>query len=148
MIMPSEEFARWTDDDAAGGAAILQLPLPVRVLYGLGVLRDAAEKIDHTLPPALPVAEGITVEHGPYVVQGCRGCHGPDLLGGKIPGGPPDWPAAAKLAPGAGSAMPTYADARAFKAMPFAALSQINDVDAEAMFLYLKSLPAQPESKR
>lgn len=177
MIMPSEDFARWTDADVAavaayvrqlppvaGGAVQMQLPLPVRALYGLGVIQDAAAKIDHTLPPAQPVPEGVTVEHGRYVAQGCQGCHGPGLSGGKIPGGPPDWPAAANLTPGEGSALASYRDAAAFKAMlrsgkrpdgsavspvmPFAALAQINDLDAEAMFLYLKTLPPRPAGQR
>jgi len=177
MIMPSEDFARWTDADVAavaayvrqlppvaGGAVVMQLPLPVRALYGLGVIQDAAEKIDHTLPPPQPVAEALTVEHGRYVAQGCQGCHGGGLSGGKIPGGPPDWPAAANLTPGEGSALPHYPDAAAFKAMlrdgrrpdgsavsrvmPFEALARINDIDAEAMYLYLKSLPPRPAGQR
>ena len=176
MIMPSEDFARWTDDDVAavvayvrqlppvaGGATVMQLPLPVRALYGLGLIQDAAEKIDHTLPPAQPVAEAVTVEHGRYVAQGCQGCHGPNLSGGKIPGGPPDWPAAANLTSGEGSALRAYADAAAFKAMlrggkrsdgsairvmPFEALSKMSDIDVDAMYVYLKSLPPRPAGGR
>lgn len=176
MIMPSEDFARWTDDDVAavaayvrqlppvaGGAVVMQLPLPVRALYGLGVIQDAAEKIDHTLPPAQPVAEAVTVEHGRYVAQGCQGCHGQNLSGGKIPGGPPDWPAAANLTSGEGSVLPRYADATAFRAMlrggkrpdgsaiavmPFEALSKMSDVDIDAMYLYLKGLPPRAAGRR
>lgn len=177
MIMPSEDFARWTDADVAavaayvrqlppvgGGAVQMELPLPVRALYGLNVIQDAADKIDHALPPAQPVPEGLTVEHGRYVAQGCQGCHGPGLSGGKIPGGPPDWPAAANLTPGEGSSLPTYRDAAAFKAMlrtgkrpdgsavspvmPFAALAQMSDVDVEAMYLFLKTLPPRPAGQR
>ena len=60
--MPSEDYNRFTDDDlaalvayvrqlppAAGGGPVLDLPLPVRVLYGFGLIHDAADKIDHTL---------------------------------------------------------------------------------------------------
>lgn len=168
MIMPSEDYNRFTDVDlaalvayvkqmpaAAGGAAVLDLPLPVRVLYGLGAIEDAAAKIDHRLAPAQPVAEGVSVEHGQYVANMCLGCHGPQLAGGKVPGGPPDWPPAARLA-GAGNVMSTqYADAEAFvkmlrsgkradggkiEVMPFEALAQLSDVDARALHLYLKSL--------
>jgi mono/diheme cytochrome c family protein len=169
-VMPSEDFARWTDADlgalvayvrslppaAAGGAAIIELPLPARLAYGFGAVRDAAEKIDHRLPPELPVPEAVTIEHGRYVAQGCKGCHGPTLAGGKIPGGPPDWPAAAKLTPGDGSALAVYADADTmlamFKAgkrpdgspvavMPFEALRAMSEVDVRALHLYLQSLP-------
>ncbi|MEO7150666.1 MAG: cytochrome c [Burkholderiaceae bacterium] len=168
-IMPSEDFNRLTDADlgallahvatlppASGGAAVLQLPLSARVLYGFGQIRDAADKIDHTLPPQQAIAEGLTVEHGKYVANMCLGCHGPKLEGGKIPGAPPDWPAAARLAPGEGSVMATrYRDADAFlkmlrsgtspegrklAVMPFESLGKFNDTDARALHLYLASL--------
>ena len=169
MIMPSEDYNRLTDADlgalvayvkqlpaTTGGAAVLDLPLPMRVLYGLGAIKDAAARIDHRLPPQQPVAEGLTVEHGKYVANMCLGCHGPQLAGGKIPSGPPDWPAAARLAPGEGSVMATrYASADAFvkmlktgtrpdgsriAVMPFEALSQLSETDARALHLYLRSL--------
>ncbi len=168
MIMPSEDYNRLTDGDAAaiasyvkslppvaGGAAVLQLPLPVRALYGFGLMPDAAAKIDHALPPAQPVAEGVTVEHGRYVANMCKGCHGGDFAGGRIPGGPPDWPAAADLRPGPQSGMARYADAEsmlrmfrsgkrpdgtAVRVMPFEALGQLSDTDARALHLYLKGL--------
>src|SRR5262245_22291658 len=102
MIMPSEDYNRFTDTDfvavvayvrtlppAGGGAAELTLPLPVRALYGAGAIQDAAAKIDHDLPVQQPVAEGVSPEHGQYVANMCKGCHGPDLVGGKVPGGPP-----------------------------------------------------------
>jgi mono/diheme cytochrome c family protein len=169
MIMPSEEFNRWTDADlgaviayvqslpAAGGQrAVLDLPVPVRALYGFGLVKDAAEKIDHTLPPPQPVAEGVTIEHGRYVANMCIGCHGRQLAGGRIPGGPPDWPAAADLRPGSSSAMGRYPSADAMLAMfksgqrpdgtplqvmPFEALREMNEVDARALHLYLSNLP-------
>lgn len=168
-VMPSEDYNRLTDDDlaslvahvrhlapATGGAAVLQLPLPARVLYGLGVLKDAADKIDHRLPPATPVPEGVTVEHGRYVAQMCIGCHGARLVGGRIPGSPPDWPAAARLVPGDGNAMDRYPDAASLRrmfdsgrrpdgsavaVMPFEALRHLSDTDLRALHLYLKSQP-------
>jgi mono/diheme cytochrome c family protein len=170
LIMPSEDYNRFTNEDlgamvaflrqmpaASGGGAAVQLPLPVRALYGVGLIRDAAEKIDHTLPPSTPVAEGVTAKHGAYVANACIGCHGEGLSGGKIPGAPPEWPAAANLTPGDGSAMRAYADAQAFAAMmrsgkrpdgsavspvmPFVALKEMNDTDLQAIYLHLKSLP-------
>jgi hypothetical protein len=47
----------------------------VRALYGAGAIKDAAAKIDHTLPPQQPEPEGVTVEHGRCVAQACKGCH-------------------------------------------------------------------------
>ena len=68
MIMPSEDYNRFTDPDLAalvayvralppakGAPAVLEMPPPVRILYGLGAIKDAAAKIDHSLPPAQPV---------------------------------------------------------------------------------------------
>ena len=168
FIMPSEDYNRMTDADAGaliayakslapglGKAAAFELPLPVRVLYGLGQIPDAASRIDHSLPPATPVAEGVTVEHGLYVAQMCKGCHGDQFAGGKVPGGPPDWPPAARLSPGADSVMARYADAETFKkmfktgkradgsavaVMPFATLREMSEVDVVALHMYLKSL--------
>lgn len=165
LIMPSEDYNRFTDADVAavvayvrslppvaGGPAELQLPLPVRVAYGFGLMPEAAEKIDHRLPPAQPVPEGVTVAHGQYVANMCIGCHGATLDGGRIPGAPPDWPAAAKLSPGAGSVMAQYADAEsllrlfktgkradgsAVRVMPFESLREMSETDARALHLYL-----------
>ena len=176
LIMPSEDYNRLTDADlgalvayikqlppAAGGASEVVLPLPLRVLYGLGQVPDAASIIDHTRKPLQPVAEGVTVEHGAYVSAMCIGCHGEGLSGGKVPGGAPDWPAAANLTPGEGSVMPRYADAQALttmmrqgkrpdgtaiKVMPFDSFKHISDTDMAALYLYLKSVPARPAGGR
>jgi mono/diheme cytochrome c family protein len=177
LIMPSEDYSRWTDADlgalvayvrslapAAGGPAEFRLPLPVRVLYGFGVVKDSAEKIDHALPPPQPVPEGPTVEHGRYVAQMCVGCHGEGLSGGRIPGSPPDWPAASNLTPGEGSVLPRYADATAFRTamrsgkrpdgstisgvMPFQSLREMSDTDLGAIRAYLQSVPPLPAGQR
>jgi mono/diheme cytochrome c family protein len=173
MIMPSEDYNRFTDADlaalvayirslpaAAGEPAVVQLPLPARVLYGLGAIDDAAAKIDHSLPPSRPVAEGVNAEHGAYVANMCLGCHGAQLAGGRIPGAPPDWPAAPNLTPGPGTAMVRYADADALlrlcrtgqrpdgsavKVMPFESLRAISETDVRALHLYLRGLPARPQ---
>jgi mono/diheme cytochrome c family protein len=169
MIMPSEDYNRFTDDDlaslvayvrslppASGQGTVLKLPLPVKALYGFGAIQDAAARIDHTLPPQQPVAEGVTLAHGAYVANMCIGCHREGLVGGKIPGGPPDWPPASRLAPGEGSVMGRYADAESMMAMfrsgkrpdgtavqvmPFGSLREMSETDLRALHLYLKSLP-------
>ena len=174
--MPSEDYNRLTDADVAAlagyvrtlaprpaGAAVVELPVLVKALYGLGVIQDAAEKIDHSLPPAQPVVAAVNAQHGAYVGAMCIGCHGPGLSGGAIPGGPPDWPAAANLTPGKGSAMPRYPDATAFvamlrsgkrpdgtaiKVMPFESLRELSDTDAQALYAYLKTLPAREAGQR
>jgi mono/diheme cytochrome c family protein len=172
LIMPSEDYSRLSDADTAsliryvrqlpavdGRAATVRLPLPVNLLYGYGVIRDAAQKIDHTLPPAPAVPATVSLAHGAYVANACIGCHGAQLSGGKVPGGPPDWPAAANLTPGKDSVMPRYRDAEAFgrmlrtglrpdggainRAMPFESLREMNNTDVQALYAYLKSAPAR-----
>ncbi|HMC14772.1 MAG TPA: cytochrome c [Albitalea sp.] len=170
FIMPSEDYNRLTDADvgaliayvrqlpaASGNGLVAKVPPLVKTLYAAGLIHDAAERIDHSLPPAAPVAQTVSAEHGAYVANMCIGCHGVHLSGGKIPGGPPDWPAAANLTPGAGSAMVRYASAGQFtamlrsgkrpdgsavdKAMPFESLRELNDTDVQALYLHLKQLP-------
>lgn len=171
LIMPSEDYNRLSDADLAaliayvlslspaeGGQAEIRMPLMVEFAYAAGLMQDAAEKIDHRLPPAPPVPAGANAAHGAYVANMCMGCHGANLAGGKIPGAPPDWPAAADLRPNAAGVMARYRRPEAFarmmrtglrpdgsrisKAMPFASLAQLDDTDLAALHLYLQALPA------
>ncbi len=176
LVMPSEDYNRLTNADLAalvgyvrtlesrsGGEVVMELPLPVKVLYGLGVIRDASEKIDHSLTPAQPVAAAVNAQHGAYVANMCIGCHGPGLSGGTIPGGPPDWPPAANLTPGPGSAMVRYPDANTFvtmlragkrpdgstiAVMPFESLRELNDTDAQALYAFLQTVPPRSAGQR
>lgn len=177
IIMPSEDYNRLTDEDlgsiisyvrqlpaADGRRAEIQLPLPVKALYGFGAIEDAAEKINHSLPPSQPVPVAVSVQHGAYVANACIGCHGAGLSGGPIPGGPPDWPDAANLTPGKGSAMKRYETAEAFmtmlrtrkrpdgtpisQVMPFDSLARMTETDMRALHSYLKSLPPRDVGNR
>lgn len=177
LVMPSEDYNRFTDDDLAslvaylrqlppvdGEPGVVRMPLPVKLLYAFGVVRDAYEKIDHSLPPQQPVAEAVTPAHGAYVANMCIGCHGPQFSGGRIPGAPPDWPPASNLTPGEGSAMVRYESAEQFmrmlvtgkrpdgtavsNVMPFGSLQAISETDANALYLYLKTLPPRPAGGR
>jgi len=171
LVMPSEDYNRFTNDDlnalvsyvrqlppqAGTTQAVIELPQPAWVLYGLGAIPDAASRIDHQLAPSRPTAAGVTLANGQYVANMCIGCHGADLSGGKIPGGPPDWPAAADIRPGtssADSALARYPNATSFvnmlrtgkrsdgtaiQVMPFESLGQLSDVDAQALYLYLNA---------
>ena len=167
LIMPCEDYNRFTDADLAaivaytrslppvkGEAARMELPLVVKALYAADIVPDAPQRIDHTLPPAKAVAEGPTPEHGAYVANMCKGCHGDNFTGGKIPGSPPDWPPAADL-----TARATYATydslakframlrsgkrptGEAIKVMPFPSLGAMNDTDVEALYAFLTTLP-------
>lgn len=172
LVMPSEDYNRFTNDDLnalvayvrqlppqQGGQAqaLVELPRPAWVLYGLGFIPDAAARIDHQLAPSRPVPAGVTVANGQYVANMCIGCHGATLAGGKIPGAPPDWPAASDIRPreqSPQSALAHYPTSASFVAMlrtgkrpdgtpiqvmPFESLGQLSDVDAQALYLFLTS---------
>lgn len=170
MMMPSEDYSRLTDEDMAalvaylqqmrpvpGSKAVIEVPAPVKALYAFGVIQDASEKIDHAQAPLRLVSAAVTPEYGAYVANACIGCHGPALSGGRIPGTPPSWPAAANLTPGKGSVMTRYPTPELFMAMlhsgqrpdgkpispvmPFGSLRQMNETDMRALYAYLKTVP-------
>ncbi|MBC8021644.1 MAG: c-type cytochrome [Burkholderiales bacterium] len=167
-VMPSEDYARMSDPDFAalvayvrslppvrGEAAEIRMPRIVKALYGVGVIRDAAEKIDHRKPPPPAIPASASAEHGAYVASMCVGCHRASFEGGPIAGSPPEWPPAANLRPG--GAMARYDTPEKFVAMmrtgkrpdggsvsgvmPFMSLRNLNDTDLQAMYLYLRALP-------
>jgi len=171
FLMPSEDYNRMTDADfaalvayvrslrpAKGEPAEVRLPLIVRALYGAGVIKDAAEKIDHKRAPPAPVPVAASVEHGAYVAAMCQGCHREHFEGGTIGGAPPEWPPAANLTP-SGTVMARYDSPEKFvammrtgnrpdgskvnDAMPFLSLRNLNDTDLNAVYAYLRSLPAR-----
>lgn len=167
IVMPSEDYNRMTDADLGAMVAYIrslparegdgrrvELPLPVQLAYALGVVRDAAEKIDHSLPPAQPPAPDDVLGKGAYAANMCLGCHGEGFRGGPIAGAPPDWPPAADLRPG--GPMRSYASAEDFagmlrtgrrpdgsdiKVMPFDSLKELSDDEIAALFAFLQSLP-------
>jgi mono/diheme cytochrome c family protein len=177
MIMPSEDYSRLSDEDMAaliaylvqlrpvpGAKAVIDVPVPVKALYAFGVIKDASEKIDHTFVPPQAMPAAVTPAYGAYVATTCTGCHGADLAGGRIPGAPPAWPPAARLAPGKGSAMARYPTPEIFMdmlrtghrpdgsaispVMPFSSFRQMNETDMRALYAYLKSVPGTTLAQR
>jgi mono/diheme cytochrome c family protein len=176
LIMPSEDYAHMTDADvgaivayvrslppASSGGGEFRIPFPLKAAYLVGAIKDAAEKIDHTAAPPATVADD-PVARGQYIAQGCTGCHGPHFSGGKIPGTPPAWPAAANLTSAPDSAMAHYTSAEQFKSMlrtgkrpdgsavsevmPFKSLVYMNDGELDALFAYLKTVEPRPFGQR
>jgi mono/diheme cytochrome c family protein len=177
LIMPSEDYARLGDEDMAslvsflqrlpsrnGPARAIDMPLIMRALYGLDVIEDAAQKINHTLPPPVPPPRAPDVTYGAYVAQTCVGCHGPGFSGGHVPSGAPSWPPAANLTPGEGSVMGCYTNLVDFRsmlrtgmrpngteihpAMPFASLKQLDDLEVEALHAFLQTLTPRAHGQR
>lgn len=107
-----------------------------------------------------PPAAEASLEFGRHLASACAGCHRADFAGGKIKGGDPAWVPAANLTPheeGLGrwtlgqfvTAMRDgiRPDGTALQApmnmmMPYA--RSMTDVEIEALWAYLRSLPARP----
>jgi mono/diheme cytochrome c family protein len=110
-----------------------------------------------------PPESAATVDFGRHLAATCMGCHGPDLAGGPIAGGDPAWPPAANLTPHASglagwtAAQFTRAiregkrpDGTALRApmsgvVPYAV--KMSDVEVEALWKFLQSLPPVPQGK-
>jgi mono/diheme cytochrome c family protein len=113
--------------------------------------------------PVNPPESAPTAEFGRHLAATCMGCHGQDLAGGPIVGGDPSWPPAANLTPSpAGLGRWTSTQfARAIRegkrpdgtalrvpmseVVPYAA--KMSNVEVEALWMYLQSLPAVASRK-
>jgi mono/diheme cytochrome c family protein len=102
------------------------------------------------------------IQLGEYVGATCTGCHGAGFSGGRIPGSPPDWPAATNLTRGGPLAdwdeyefittMRTgiTPDGRELQNqyMPWQVFGQMTDEELQGLFAYLKSLPPAETGNR
>jgi mono/diheme cytochrome c family protein len=168
VVMPSEEYQRISDDDLGAIIAYVksvppvdrQIPVPklgplARVLFVAGQFPlFGYDKVTHGEEVVPSVAVDTTVAYGKYIGDiGCAGCHGAGYGGGKIPGGPPDWPPTANLTP-TGIGHYTYDDfVTALRTgrrpdgtaidpmMPIQTTKLMTDVELRATWNYLRSLP-------
>jgi cytochrome c553 len=175
FIMPSDEYQNLGDDDVSAIIAYLRTLSPVdrrhgtshlgplgRALYTAGKLPLVpAERIDHARTgtrTAPPVA--ATREYGQYLVSvgGCRGCHGPNLVGGPSP--EPGAPPAANITPA--GPIGQWTEAQFFTAirtgtrpdgtkilefMPWKSMSRHTDDELRAIWLYLQTVPPVQSAK-
>ena len=174
LIMPASEHTGMSDEDLGALIAYVRslpsapkTPPPSRagpVLRGLFaagmVLLLSAEEIDHSKPHPDHLAAEPTREYGNYLSGMCKGCHGPQLSGGKIPGAPPDWKPAANITP---SGIGHYSEADFMTAlrtgkrpggspidtlMPWKEFRNMNDVELKALYAYLRSVPGREYGQR
>jgi len=169
LYMPAQEATNLTDEDAAALIAYLKSLPPVdrepgansvgpigRALFLKGDLElIPAELITHDAPHPTPVPMGATAAYGNYLasIGGCKGCHGPTLSGGHIPGTPPEFKPAANLTP---EGIGHYKEEDFFRAlrdgkrpggapidslMPFRLTRDMTDDEIRAVWLYLKTVP-------
>jgi mono/diheme cytochrome c family protein len=107
---------------------------------------------------ALPPVTEASADFGRHLAAVCTGCHKADLSGGKIPGGDPSWAPAANLTPHA-DGMQEWTKEQFSRTMregvrrdgtpvlaPMDMVSgytrQMTDTELEALWLFLRSLPA------
>jgi mono/diheme cytochrome c family protein len=174
VFMPSGDFHEMSDADVAAIVAFLQQlppsdnrppPLEVRpvgrVMWLLGQfpLLPGAE-LDHSPRARSAPAEAATPEYGKYLAQGCTGCHGSNFAGQHVPGTPPSFPSSQNLTPanlGAWSEADFIATIRTGKRpdgskldpfMPWQTYAQMHDVELQAIWAYLKTLPPVAVKKK
>lgn len=170
-IMPSNEFAALSDEQVGQIIAYLgTVPTVDRVWpeSEVGPLGRAllvagqlpvllpAEGIDHAVAAPVRIEPVASAEYGAYMITTCIGCHQPDLTGGALPGAPPDAPPASNLTPAGHLANWTYEEfANTLRTgvtpegkvldpsvMPWPMTLEMTDVELEALWLHLTSLPA------
>ncbi len=123
-----------------------------------------AELIPHSAPrPAAP-ARAETAAYGEYLTQSCKVCHGLGMSGGEIPGFPADWPPAANLTTSTERYLPYWSKSDFVKVirtgvtrhgreidptyMPWTSYQYMDDLELQAVWLYLLSLPPRPFGSR
>ena len=176
LFMPTRDFVALTDADTADLIAYIhsrpavdreRVPSyigPVgRALFAFGVLPMVESRlVDHAAPHVARIEAGATADYGRYLARACVGCHGEHLSGGKIPGLPPDFKAPANITPDAtGLAGWTKDDFhRVFREgkkrdgsaidafMPWQALGHFSDMELDALWAYLQTVPAAPYGQR
>ena len=176
LFMPSQEFQHISDEDMAALIAYLKTLPPVdrevgrnsvgpigRILFAKGELQLVpAEIVNHAAAHPAPVPMGVSVAYGQYIAEigGCKGCHGPGLSGGHIPGTPPEWKPASNITP---TGIGHYTEEDFFRAlregkrpggvpidslMPFRFTRDMTDDEIRAVYLFLKTVPAREFGNR
>jgi mono/diheme cytochrome c family protein len=176
LVMPASGYQYLSDADLADIIAYVKSVPPVdsnlpatdirplgRLLLAIGAMpQPDAASIDHNAPHQAAMPPSATAPYGLYIakVGGCVGCHRANLAGGPIPGLPPDAPPAQNLTP-AGIGSWTQADftqalrtgkrpdgTTINKLMPWPFTAQMTDEEINAVWLYVKSVPAVPSVTR
>jgi cytochrome c553 len=167
VIMPSTAFHAMSDEDVQALVAYLRSqppagepnpPTRLNVIGSLlvGTIFSSALTVQpHITGPVTAPPRAATAEYGDYLVRigDCRACHGPELEGGTTPDG-------ATTAPNVKVAVAGYTEQPFIEffrtgstldgekvdpmQMPWPEYSaMMTDDDLRAVYMYLKSLPAQ-----
>ena len=173
--MPSIEFVNLSDHELSDIVAYIQsLPPVARDMKGVrigpvfsfvvafGADTLLAFSLDHQKPhPLEPPIEAASVELGGHIAQVCRGCHNPQLSGGKV-AGDPNMPIVANITPHQ-TGLKGWTEADFFRAlregkrkdgtdilpqMPWKSYGQMSDVEIKALWAYLQTVPPVEKGKR
>lgn len=167
VLMPSHDYQYLSASDLASVVAYLRTLKAVEQqnqsqklgpVASMLLLTDKApllpaEKIDHSAPFQVKPPETISVAFGKYLSDtACIGCHSPNLKGGPIPGGPPDWPPAKDLSQ---TGLGKWKEADFVKAMkeglnpqgekikapmPTALTAKYSEIEVKALWAYLQTV--------
>ena len=177
LFMPTRDFAALSDADTADLIAYVKSRSPVdrtlapsyigpvgRALFAFGQLPMLeARLIDQHATHVARVENAPTVEFGNYLARACTGCHGQHFSGGPIPGVPPDFPIPANITPDAATGIGAYTKDdfyRVFREgkkrdgsavntfMPWQAMGRFTDTELDALWAYLRTVPAMPKGHR
>jgi cytochrome c553 len=177
LFMPTRDFAGLTDANTADLIAYaLQRPAvdrddapsfvgPVgRTLFALGILPMLeARLVDHHAAHLARIETTASADYGRYLAQSCTGCHGEHFSGGPIPGTPPDFPKPANITPDATTGIGAWTKDdfyRVFREgkkpngtaldpfMPWQSLGKFTDTELDALWAYLRTVPARPLGQR
>lgn len=169
LIMPCADFHVMSDHDLALVIAHLQTapnqdselpanaPGPIaRILIATGQYLPAAAKIDPATPHST-LTPAVTKEYGEYMSYLCRDCHGANLAGGEAHGAGPAPP---NITPGGALAKWTYEDfekavrhgltpegRKLAEDMPWQYFSRMTDTEVQALWEYVKTVPAVAPKK-
>jgi len=136
-----------------------------KVLVATGQIRISALVLpSHDEPhPTLPPETEVSAEFGAHLSGVCVGCHGADFSGGPFPGGDPSWVPARNLTPHADGlggwsyddfvrAMtegrrPDGTDLLEPMSLMLPYTRNMTDVERQALWLYLQSVPPVPSPR-
>lgn len=177
LFMPTRDFAALSDADTADLIAYVKSRPSVdrtlapsyigpvgRALFAFGQLPMLeARLIDQHAPHVARIENAATVEFGNYLARACTGCHGQQFSGGPIPGVPPDFPIPANITPDTATGIGAYTKDdfyRVFREgkkrdgsavntfMPWQAMGRFTDTELDALWVYLRTVPALPKGQR
>ena len=172
LYMPATDYSALTDADMADLIAFVSAAAPVdrdipaplagplmRTLFVFDKAPLAyALRVDQNAKHASAMVPSAGADYGRYLANSCTGCHGEHFSGGRVPGTPPSFPPARNITPdpvdgiGKWSKADFYAAVRTGKRpdgsvlntfMPWKAFATLSDMELDALWAYLQTVPAR-----